>query len=642
MDESYQDEPSSAPPTALAATSSYKINPNWYSDTGATDHITSDLDRLAVRERYHGGEQVQVGNGAGLRVLHTGHSLINTATRPLALRNILHVPEISKHLLSVHKFSRDNDVFFEFHPWHFSIKDRQSRKSLLNGRCESGLYPIKPSDVDNLKHALVSRSTTHAQWHARLGHPSSQVIKSILRLNNISCASESSLSVCNACQLAKSHRLPYTSSSHRSSSPLELIFSDVWGPAPPSVGGFKYYISFIDDFSKFSWIYLMHDRIEAPRIFLQFQAHVERLLDTKIKWVQSDWGGEYQKIHNTFFRSLGIGHRVSCPHTHQQNGSAERKHRHIVETGLALLAHAHVPIKFWDDAFLTATYLINRLPTRVIDKKCPLELLFHTPPNYSLLKNFGCACWPHLRPYNKQKLSFRSKECVFLGYSSSHIGYKCLDTDSGRVYMSRDVIFDENVFPFKRASPNSSPIMQSTHNAPDLCTLHLGNSSTNLENDHMHMSGPTNSLDAENLVSTSASELPQQSSASLPCESALVVPPMIEASAPPPADDIAQCPVESSAVGQPTAVASVAPLATADTAVPSNVDPAPTTHPYGTRLKHNIKKPKVRTDGTVTYLVARSSASEPTSHITAMEHPLWRQAMNDEFQALQKKIRHGT
>lgn len=70
-------------------------------------------------------------------------------------------------------------------------------------------------------------------------------------------------------------------------------------------------------------------------------------------------GGEYQKMHNSFFRSLGILHRVSCPHTHQQNGSAERKHCHIVETGLALLAHASVPLKFWDDAFLCATYLIN-------------------------------------------------------------------------------------------------------------------------------------------------------------------------------------------------------------------------------------------------------------------------------------------
>jgi transposase InsO family protein len=87
--------------------------------------------------------------------------------------------------------------------------------------------------------------------------------------------------------------------------------------------------------------------------------HVERLLDTKIKCVQSDWGGEYQKLHTQFFTSLGIAHRVSCPHTHQQNGSVERKYRHIVETGLALLAHASVPLKFWDEAFITTTYLIN-------------------------------------------------------------------------------------------------------------------------------------------------------------------------------------------------------------------------------------------------------------------------------------------
>jgi histone deacetylase 1/2 len=75
--------------------------------------------------------------------------------------------------------------------------------------------------------------------------------------------------------------------------------------------------------------------------------------------MQTDWGGEYQRIHS-FFEQIGITHHVSCPHAHQQNGSAERKHRHIVEVGLALLVHASMPLKFWDEAFLAATYLINR------------------------------------------------------------------------------------------------------------------------------------------------------------------------------------------------------------------------------------------------------------------------------------------
>ena len=117
----------------------------------------------------------------------------------------------------------------------------------------------------------------------------------------------------------------------------------------------------------------------------------------------------------------------------------------------------------------------------------------------------------------------------------------------------------------------------------------------------MHICVPTNSLDAENLVLTSASGLLPQSSTSLPRESASDVLPMIWASDPPPADDIVQCLVGSSVSSRPTAIAPIAPFATADTAVPLVVDPPPTTHPYGTRLKHNIKQLKVRIDGTIRY-----------------------------------------
>jgi hypothetical protein len=107
--------------------------------------------------------------------------------------------------------------------------------------------------------------------------------------------------------------------------------------------------------------------------------------------VQTDWGGEYQKL-SLFFARLGISQLVSCPHTHQQNGSAERKHRHIVEVGLALLAHASMPLKFWDEAFLTAVFLINRLPTPVLAHESPVERLFGSKPDYCFLKVFGCAC----------------------------------------------------------------------------------------------------------------------------------------------------------------------------------------------------------------------------------------------------------
>jgi hypothetical protein len=160
------------------------------------------------------------------------------------------------------------------------------------------------------------------------------------------------------------------------------------------------------------------------------------------------------------FQKVGITHHVSCPHAHQQNGSAERKHRPIVEVGLALLANASMPLKYWDEAFLTATFLVNLLPRKVIKSETPCERLLQVVPNYDALRTFGCACWPNLRPYNTCKLAFRSKQCVFIGYSPLHRGVKCLDVSTGRIYISRDVVFDENVFPFAPLHPNAGAILR--------------------------------------------------------------------------------------------------------------------------------------------------------------------------------------
>jgi hypothetical protein len=151
----------------------------------------------------------------------------------------------------------------------------------------------------------------------------------------------------------------------------------------------------------------------------------------------------------SFFGSMWYFHRASCPHTHQQNGSVERKHKHIVETDLTLLANASLSLSYWDEAFTTTCFLINRLPSPVIHNKSLFEILFHQLPDYNFLKVFGCACWPHLRPYNTHKLDFRSKLCVFLGYSLRYKGYRCLHVPTGRIYIARNVVFDEFVFPLR-------------------------------------------------------------------------------------------------------------------------------------------------------------------------------------------------
>ncbi|KAH0657481.1 hypothetical protein KY289_026229 [Solanum tuberosum] len=116
---------------------------NWYPDSGASHHITPDLENLHHVEDYNGMDQVQVGNGQGLPIHHTGNSTLSLPSKSLALTNILHVPSITKRLLSVQRFARDNGVFFEFHPSHFIVKDRASKKPLLLGQSNDGLYSLK-------------------------------------------------------------------------------------------------------------------------------------------------------------------------------------------------------------------------------------------------------------------------------------------------------------------------------------------------------------------------------------------------------------------------------------------------------------------------------------------------------------------
>ena len=230
FDENYMPDPK----LVAAAMNSYSVDTNWYTDTGATDHITSDLERLSFRNKYHGGDQIHTASGSGMHISHVGHTTLHTPHRDIHLNNVLHVPQATKNLVSVHKLASDNSAFLEFHPNFFAIKDQAMNKTILKGRCRQGLYPIP---AIRIKQAHGATKVSISKWHNHLGHPSSSVMKHIISSNSFHVLDESpNESVCDACQQAKSHQLPYSRSSSVSNAPLELVFSDVWGLAMESVG----------------------------------------------------------------------------------------------------------------------------------------------------------------------------------------------------------------------------------------------------------------------------------------------------------------------------------------------------------------------------------------------------------------------
>jgi len=249
----------------------------------------------------------------------------------------------------------------------------------------------------------------------------------------------------------KSHKLPFHISIISSSSPLEVIYSDVWGPSPfVSIDNFKYYVIFIDHFSKYVWLYPLKFKYDVSTIFPIFKNLVENQFNHKIKSFYSNNGGEFIKL-KSYFQNNGIQHLTTPPHTPQHNGLCERKHRHLLETTRCLLHQASLPPMFWSFAAQTA-YLINRLLTPTLKMHSPFFTLFQTKPNYNKLRSFWCLCFPWLKPYTSHKLEPRYEPCAFLGYSLSQSAYICYNSKTNKFYNFRHVQFIENIFPYSKTS----------------------------------------------------------------------------------------------------------------------------------------------------------------------------------------------
>jgi hypothetical protein len=397
---------------------------------------------------------VGVGNGTGLNIKNFGSSFIHCKSlhkSHFLLKDILHYPNVSANLLFINKFCLDNNCWFALTSSSFTVKDNLIGEVLLQGPSENGLYPI-PLHQKSLNKwkgltAHLGVKTTDVVWHQRLGHPSSSVFQQLLKNQNLHLFGlVDKTRICESCQLGKSKQLPFCESTRISTAPLELIHSDVWTSSVSSLSGCKYYVLFVNDYSRFTWLYPLINQSDVYQCFVKFTLLVENLFSTKIRQFQSENGGEYiLTLFKQFLTQHGIFHRLTCTHTSQQNGIAERKHRHIIEMGLTLLSQSGLSPKHWFDAFLTAIFLINRLPSPVLKNESPFSKLFKKSPDYTNLRTFGCLCYHLLRPYTTHKLSFRSKPCIFIGYGGNQCGYRCLDPQTHKAYLSRHV-FNETQF----------------------------------------------------------------------------------------------------------------------------------------------------------------------------------------------------
>jgi hypothetical protein len=231
--------------------------------------------------------------------------------------------------------------------------------------------------------------------------------------------------------------------------PFDLIHCDLWTSLVVSVSGYKYYLVILDDCTHYSWTFPLRLKSDTFSVLTHFFSYVHTQFDSPIKAVQCDNGREFDHSSaRMFFLTHGVVLRMSCPYTSRQNGRAERTLRTINNIVCSLLFQASLPLVYWADSLYTTTYLLNRHPIKTLDGQTPYFALYGTQPSYTHLRVFGCACYPNLSSIAPHKLSPHSSLCIFLGYSSDHKGYRCLDLHSNRIIVSRRVVFDETVFPF--------------------------------------------------------------------------------------------------------------------------------------------------------------------------------------------------
>ncbi|KAH9768480.1 Integrase catalytic domain-containing protein [Citrus sinensis] len=355
-------------------------------------------------------------------------------------------------------------------------KDIQTKQTIGYGIRRGNLYYLEMSSTNTgkLSPALVADSSIKKGkseiwlWHRRLGHVSFGYLKKLfpsLFLKFNVCNFK-----CDVCELSKSHRTTFPLSLNKNPVPFMVVHSDVWGLSKVStIGGARWFVTFIDDCSKMTWIFLMKSKDEVNSLFQRFYKMVTTQFHTQIRVLHTDNRGEYMSSAiQQFLKSQGSVHQTTCVGTPQQNGVAERKNRHLLEVVRASLIQAHMPLSYCGEALASTAYLINRTPSSSIGFQTPFQVLNDAimSPNVPNLSPhvFGYVAFVHLP--QQDKLSPRALRCVFVGYALHQKGYRCYHPPSRKIYITMDVVFHEDIMYYLSESE-----FQGEYNEEEIHTL---------------------------------------------------------------------------------------------------------------------------------------------------------------------------
>jgi hypothetical protein len=419
------------------------ISESWVVDSGASFHATPHRKHFLDYVQGDFG-QVHLGDNKPCKIVGMGKVKIKQRNgNQWLLKEVKHVPDLSKNLISTGQLASEGCIsIFTDKTW----KVIKGSLVIAKGEKVGTLYLCIGNTDSSISLASTGVDTT--LWHHRLGHMSEKGMQILHKRNLLPDLKQIDLDFCEHCVYGKQKRVRFLRvGKEKKNERLELVHTDVWGPAQvSSLGGSHYYVTFIDDATRKTWVYCIRQKSDVFDTFKKWKALVENETGKSLKCLRSDNGGEYcSKEFDDYCSYHGIRREKTVPRTPQENGVSERMNRTIMERARSMRLHAGLPLQFWADVVDTVVYLINRGPSSSLDGRIPEEEWTGKKVNYSFLKTFGCEAFVHIDKENRTKLEAKSKKCTFIGYGVNDFGYRLWDYENNKIIRSRDVIFNEKV-----------------------------------------------------------------------------------------------------------------------------------------------------------------------------------------------------
>lgn len=414
----------------------------WTIDSGASSHMVQHNHLTNVTLEAPAG-QISTANGENLKIEKKGSMEFILGNRKILLNNVCYVPDLQGNLLSVSRIaSAGKKVVFEGNKCLITSADGAV---LAEATAENGIYKLKSGRTETCN--LAHGTQTALLWHRRLAHMNPQTMLKMSKKFDLKLTSKDveALKICTVCAKGKQAKLPFPASQSKTTEVLALIHSDVQGPMKvASLGGAKYILVFVDDYSRKFFIYLISKKDQVFEKFKLFKAFVENQTGKSIRVLRSDNGGEYfSKIFDDFLAEAGILHQSSNARNPQQNGLSERANRTLIEKAKCLISEAALPDCFWGEAVNAAAYIINR-SINATTGEIPEELFRGERIKIENLRTFGCRVMV-LNDTKSHKFEDRSREMTFVGYDTQKKGYRCFDHVARKIIVSRDVKFHESM-----------------------------------------------------------------------------------------------------------------------------------------------------------------------------------------------------